>query len=83
MAMLRQLFLFVRQRTSYLVDEREIDRTELAEVYSCLGKTQCAVWPTAHFISVMVILTVILPEANWAYVISPSLVKRFEPTARA
>ncbi len=66
MAISRQLFLLVGQRTPYLVDERDIARAKRTEIYPCLGKAQCAVWPTSHFVGVMVVLTVILPETNRA-----------------
>jgi hypothetical protein len=36
-----------------------------------------------RFVGVMVVLAVILPEANLAYLISASLVQGFESTARA
>jgi len=79
----RQLRLLVGQRPSYVVDEPHLAGTELLKVSSCFSKTEFVVWPTSRFVGVMVVLAVILPEANLAYLISASLVQGFESTARA
>jgi len=81
--MLRQLLLFLRQRTPYVVEESGLARAQVTKIRACFGEAQSAVRPTAYFIRIVVILTVIFPEANWTDFVMPSPVQGLELAAWA
>jgi hypothetical protein len=56
---------------------------ERCKVPTSLLKTEGAVRAAANTGGVLVILTVILPEANGTDLVSPALIEREAPTARA
>ena len=47
------------------------------------GEAQIAIWPTEYFISVMVVLPIVFPEADSADFIAATFSERFVATARA
>jgi hypothetical protein len=71
-AIVRQLLLFVPKRTPYHVEDSGLARAQVAKIRTCFGEAQRAIRPTAYFVRIMVILTIIFPEADRTDFIMPS-----------
>jgi hypothetical protein len=76
-----QLLPLIRQRAPYLVDKSCLARRQVAKIRARIGEAQSAVRPSAYFISIMFILTVIFPEAHGADFVVPSTVQGLERAA--
>jgi len=65
----------MRQGCSYVVPILRMPNANLLKIVSCHSQTEILVWSTANFICIVVILTVVLPEANSAYFVSAASMK--------
>jgi hypothetical protein len=51
---------------------RSAESAMLPEIFTCLSQAQVAIRPSSHNIDVVIVLSIVLPKADWANILATS-----------